>query len=128
MKKLLIINVLLIQTVLSQTETIHLKREKEITFFPSIAGHFDGPINYSLICDDEGIKCPHGFKIDHFNLNYGDKKMSVNGNKIPDSICVQLGSFFIGEMIFFTNITAVNDFNERIFLSPFSLIPIKNEK
>ncbi len=128
MKKLLIINTLLIQSVFSQTETIQLKKEKEITFFPNIAGHYDGPINYSLICDEEGIKCPHGFNIDHFNLNYGDQKMNINGNKIPDSVCVQLGSFYIGQMLFFTNITAVNNSNERIFLSPFSLTLIKNEK
>lgn len=128
MKKLLIINILLIQIVFSQTETIQLKKEKEITFFPSIAGHYDGPINYFLICDEDGIKCPHGFKIDRFNLNYGENKVIINGNKIPDSICVQLGSFNLGEMIFFTNITAVNNLNERIFLSPFSLTPIKNEK
>jgi hypothetical protein len=128
MKNLLIINLLILQSVFSQTETIQLKKDKEITFFPSIAGYFEGPINYSLICDSEGIKCPHGFKIDRFNLNYGDKKVSINGNTIPDSICIQLGSFYLGEMIFFTNITAVNNLNERIFLSPFSLTPIKNEK
>jgi hypothetical protein len=128
MKKLLIIKSLLFQTVFSQTETILLKKEKEITFFPSIAGYFNGQINYSLICDKGGIKCPHGFIIDHFNLNYGDKNIEIKGNTIPDSICIQIGSFYLGEMIFFTNITAVNNSKERIFLSPFSLTPIKNEK
>ena len=128
MKSLLIINLLFLKIVFSQTETIQLKKEKEITFFPSIAGYFEGPINYSLICNEEGIKCPHGFKIDHFNINFSDKKTSINGNKIPDSICVQLGRYYIGEMVFFTNITAVNNLNERIFLTPFSLTPIKNEK
>ena len=126
MTPLLIINFLMLQSVFSQTESIKLK--KEINFFPSIAGYFDGPINYSLICDEGGIKCPHGFKIDHFNLDYSDKSININGNKIPDSICVQIGTYYIGEMIFFTNISAVNISNERIFLSPFSLIPVKNEK
>jgi hypothetical protein len=125
MKVLLIINFLILQKVLSQTETIQLR--KEIIFFPSIAGYYEGQINYSLICDEDGIKCSNGFTIDHFNLEYGNKKSSINGNKIPDSICVQLGSYYIGEMVFFTNITAVNNLNERIFLSPFSLIPIKND-
>ncbi len=128
MKKLLIISLLTYFNLHSQTETVKLKKEKEISFFPSIAGYFEGEINYSLICDSEGIKCPHGFTIDEFTLNYGDQKIQIFDNKVPDSICLKLGVCCIGEMIFFTNITAKNRFSERIFLSPFSLTLTKNEK
>ena len=63
MKSLIIINLLFLKIVLSQTETIKLKKEKEITFFPSIAGYFEGPINYSLICNEEVIKGGYGLRL-----------------------------------------------------------------
>ena len=121
MKKLLIISILSYFNLYSQTESIKLKKENEISFFPSIAGYFDGEINYTLICDSEGIKCPNGFIIDQFSLSFGDQKIIIYDNKIPNSICAKLGSCCIGDILFFTNITAKNSLNETIFLSPFSL-------
>jgi deoxycytidylate deaminase len=51
--------------------------------------------------------------------------ISYGVNKIPESLCNRIARNNMNQMIFFTDITAVNDEGKIIILTSFNLIPSK---
>ena len=127
MKNYLILSLFFCQNLFSKIEHVKIKKENSTVFFANIAGYFEGEMNYTLICDSDGLRCSPDYVIDEFKITYGEKSFMIYGHTIPDSICSDIGLCCIQGIIFFTNITAVNEFNEKIIVNPLNLILTKNE-
>jgi hypothetical protein len=116
----------------AQVDEIKMKKSYgEMDFAPQIAGYFDGEIPVDKICDTRGIYTRRGLKVIVFDIDYHDgeenKKVHVVGNQIPDSVCVYIRKYKVGNEIFFTNIKAVDLDGSIKNLSPLRLVAIKQE-
>ena len=116
----------------SQVDQIEIKKDYgEMDYAPQIAGYFDGEIPVDEICDTRGLFTRRGLKIIVFDIDYHDgdesKKVHIVGNQIPDSICVYIRKYKIGNEIFFTNIKAVDLDGSIKNLSPLRLVAIEQE-
>lgn len=125
-------SLILSMNVFTQVDEVKMKKSYgEMDFAPQIAGYFDGEIPVDKICDTRGLTTRRGLKIIVFDIDYHDgdenKKVHVVGNQIPDSICVYIRKYKIGNEIFFTNIKAVDLDGSIKNLSPLRLIAIKQE-
>ncbi len=115
----------------SQTDTIRVN--KTLNYYPSISGVQDGNIEYWKLCNAQGLQTKADCSIMSFDLQYwGSKGLTsqhFSGNQIPDSICTQIALYGLQNMIFFTNIKAIDPQTGRVLhLSPMNLIPVaKNE-
>ncbi|MBI1837025.1 MAG: hypothetical protein HYR91_07140 [Flavobacteriia bacterium] len=109
----------------------HVTLNKKVSVFPNISGVYYGEIPYYMLCDSAGIVTGNDLKIIKFSLQYSDGKNNTTnsfyGNNIPDSICFKIAMCSINQMIFFTDILAVNQEGKLINLVSFNLIPIKND-
>ena len=127
MKVLLILSLFISFLAFSQVE--HIKISKSENLFPNISGVFSGEISYEDLCNPSGIVSSSGYKIVQFTLQYSDgqndKTETFTGNKIPESLCNRIARNNMNQMIFFTDITAVNDEGKIIILTSFNLIPSK---
>lgn len=127
MKVLLTLSLFFSFLTFSQVE--HVKISKSENLFPNISGIFSGEISYVDLCNPSGIVCSSGYKIVKFTLQYSDgqndKTETFLGNKIPESLCDRIARNNMNQMIFFTDITAVNDEGKIIVLTSFNLIPTK---
>lgn len=118
--------------VFTQVDEVKMKKSYgEMDFAPQIAGYFDGEIPVDKICDTRGLFTRRGLKIIVFDIDYHNgeenKKVHVVGNQIPDSICVYIRKYKLGNEIFFTNIKAVDLDGSIKNLSPLRLVAIKQE-
>ncbi len=127
MKVLLTLSLFVSFLTFSQVE--HIKISKSENLYPNISGIFSGEISYVDLCNPIGIVCSSGYKIVKFTLQYSDgqndKTETFLGNKIPDLLCDRIARNNMNQMIFFTDITAVNDEGKIIILTSFNLIPSK---
>ena len=133
MKNVFVLSLIMSCTnVFAQVDEVKMKKSYgEMDFAPQIAGYFDGEIPADKICDTRGLITRRGLKIIVFDIDYHDgdenKKVHVAGNQIPDTICVYIRKYKIGNEIFFTNIKAVDLDGSIKNLSPLRLIAIKQE-
>jgi hypothetical protein len=116
----------------AQVDEVKIKKSYgEMDFAPQIAGYFDGDIPIDAFCDTRGLVTRRGLKIIVFDIDYHDgdesQNVHVSGNQIPDSICVYIRKYKIGNEIFFTNIKAVDLDGSVKNLSPLRLVAIKQE-
>jgi hypothetical protein len=127
MKVLLTLSLFISFLTYSQVE--HVKISKSENLYPNISGVYSGEISYVDLCKPLGIVCSSGYKIVKFTLQYSDgqndKTESFLGNKIPESLCDRIARNNMNQMIFFTDITAVNDEGKIMILTSFNLIPTK---
>lgn len=111
-----------------------VKIKKEITeadFLPRISGVLDGEINVLDFCNGE-LKNNVGYKVITYNIQYSYGGMEnvhrIVGNHIPDSICVQIASFGIGQEVFFTKIKAMTKDGHIVHLDNLRLTPIREDE
>lgn len=130
MKVLLTLSLLI--SFFSSAQIEHIKLEKKESIFPNIAGVYNGVIAAEKFCDTSGIVCSKELKVIKFTLQYSDgeqdKIETFHGNTIPDKICMKIATNCLNQMIFFTEILAINLDGKIINLTSFNLVPIKNEK
>lgn len=127
MRNLLILSLFIQVSVYAQKDHIQIKKEKQTSYFPNIAGYSYGEMNYSLMCSEIAVNGTTEYEVDKFTLQYGLKEFIIYGNTIPDTICVDIGRCCINGMVFITNITGINKNKDRIFLYPINLTLIKND-
>lgn len=133
MKSVFVLSFILLCTIANaQIDEVKMKKNYgEMDFTPQIAGYFDGEIPVDKICDTRGLITRRGLKIIVFDIDYHDgdesKKVHVVGNQIPDSICVYIRKYKIGNEIFFTNIKAVDLDGSVKNLSPLRLVAVMKE-
>ena len=127
MKVLLILSLFFSFFTYCQVE--HVKISKSENLYPNISGVYSGEISYIDLCNPSGIVCSSGYKIMKFTLQYSDgqndKTEIFLGNKIPETLCDRIARNNMNQMIFFTDITAVNDEGKLMILTSFNLIPSK---
>jgi hypothetical protein len=118
----------------SQNEIEHIQIQKTISekdYLPRIDGYFNGKIPAKKLGDSQGIQTFNKWKVVSFTLNYPfgskDKMVFLLGNQIPDSVIQEIYTHAINQMIFFTDIVAIDEDNQKRYLVPMNLIPFKNE-
>lgn len=116
-----------VANLFSQTEHVKIIKEQSNPLVPKIAGYTDGKVPYFILCDSLGIQSSLGFTVEEFKIEYRGEVFSIKGNRVPDSVCVYIGSCNSNQMIFFTEIFAINEHKEKIKLYPFNLLALKNE-
>jgi hypothetical protein len=115
--------------MVAQTDHVSLKKEKQTSFFGNIGGYSDGDVNYSILFDAAGIVCAKDYVVDQFTIQYGIKERVIYGERISDSIAVEISNCCINSMLFFTNITGHHLLTgEQIYVYPFNLTVRKNEE
>lgn len=112
--------------------TVKIKKEiTEADFLPRISGVIDGEINYLDFCTGQ-IENNVGDRVITYNLQYPYGGMEtihrITGNKIPDSVCVQIASYGLNQEIFFTNIKAMTSNGSIVHLDNLRLTPIKEDE
>lgn len=127
MKLLLLFSFIQFST-LAQSDTIRI--HKVHNYYPSISGIQFGDIPYWKLCVSEGIQTKAESSIMSFDIQYWGKyglaEQHIAGNRIPDSVCMQIAVYGLNNMIFFTNIRAIQpDSGKVLHLSPMNLMPIK---
>lgn len=128
MRNLLVLSLLFCFHSFAQSDHIQIKKEKQTSFFGSIAGISSGEIKNSLLCIETGIVCSSDYIVDQFTIQYGEKQFVIYGKSIPDSICMDIGICCSTDMVFFTDITAFHKIDRsRIFVYPFNLSLTKDE-
>lgn len=94
---------------------------------PKIAGIFTGSIKAYDFCTEEGITCNDGSKILAYKIQYfdGDNDVieAVRGNQISEDLCYRVRRYNINQMIFITEIVAVDPAGTRKMIPSMSLIP-----
>lgn len=130
MRVLLLFSLLSVSSF-SQTDTVQVVRYKN--YFPWLGGVQNGEIPYALLCDTSGITIREKGRILSFHIQYvgrdAEMDVAITGNTIPDSICIDIGRFGLGNMIFLTQIMAViENGTEVVQLNSMNLIPIKREE
>lgn len=135
--KILVLCLLCFETITNfivaqEIEKITLKKEyKESDYFPSIEGYFQGEIPMLKLGSLDGLITKIGWEIKSFDIDFITGRdyevFHINSNKIPDSLIIKISNSSIGQLVFFTNITAYDETNTRHVLKNMSLIPIKNE-
>lgn len=130
MKVLLTLSLFISIFSLGQVE--HIKLEKKEILYPNIAGVYNGEIDVLQFCDPAGIVCTKDLKVIKFTVQYSDgefdKIETFNGNRIPETICMKIVSKNLNQMIFFTDILAMNIEGKVINLTAFNLVPSKHAK
>lgn len=127
MKLLLIVSFyIFIYRVSAQIEHVYIQKEIN-PLVPNISGYTQGDIPYYLLCDSHGIQSSKGFTVKEFVISYKGDEFKIQGNIVPDSICVYIGSCKYEQIVFFTEIYAVNNKMEEIRMYPFNLKAVKNE-
>lgn len=128
MKNLLVLSLLFHYNSFAQSDHVQIKKEKQTSFFGSIAGISSGKIHHSLLCFETGIECSKDYIVDQFTIQFAEKQFVVYGKNIPDSICMEIEACCSTDMIFFTDITAFHKIDRsRIFVYPFNLTLVKDE-
>lgn len=127
MKVGLILSVLWYGVCFSQVE--HVQVIKKESMYPNIKGYYEGEIPFNLLCDESGIVCNKELEVVEFTLQYGngdqDKMITIKGKVIPPSICNEISLLSMDNMIFITNIFAVDQKKQIYPITSFNLIPIK---
>lgn len=130
MKVLILFSSLLTFCVYAQTE--HVSIQKTESIYPNIAGVYEGKINYASLADTSGIVNSKNYKVIQYSLLYSDGKTIESrkfyGNIIPDSVCVDIFRYNLGEMIFFTEILSVGEDGRIYPLPSMNLIPVKEDE
>ena len=115
----------------AQIDTI--KVNKVLNYFPSISAIQFGKIAYWKLCNSHGIQTNAESNVMSFDLlytgKYGVKELHIAGNRVPDSVCTQIATYGLNNMIFFTNIKAIHPKTGKVLhISPMNLIPIKEDE
>ncbi len=117
-------------TVLAQ-QTEHIQLKKMLVPLPSVSGVQDGEIPYYLLCSPEGLHCSDTIKVTSFKIHYvhqdSDVELSIAGNRIPDSVCAQIGYDGIGIPVFITCIFGKSDSGREYALWSMNLTPVRDE-
>ncbi len=89
--------------------------------FPHIAGYFTGEVPVEALFDADGIQLREGYTIISFDLNFYNGKSNVvesyRGNVIPSELKTIIRNYNVGNMVFITNIKAIDEM-DRIFVLP----------
>ncbi len=98
--------------------------------YPHIAGVFTGEISLNDLFSETGIELNPRIKVTSFEFNYFNGKSNVvdkvEGNTIPAHLHKTIENYNIGQMIFITNIKAVDE-RSRVFTLPsINYKPINN--
>ena len=122
---------LFIQFLLSaQTELVRISRE--LNLMPSISGVQEGEIPFYSLCSTDGLQTRDSIKIISFTIQYttdqGEFFADVKGNRIPDSICAQIGRGGIGNFVFITQILGKSKTNKNYLLWSMTLIATRNDE
>lgn len=101
----------------------------ETNYFPHIDRFYEGEIPIAYLGDAEGIQVAGGWKVISFSISYPygnqNKVVPVKGNLIPEYIIKDIYANSMGEMIFITNIVALNEKKNALHLVPMHLTPVK---
>lgn len=93
--------------VIHQAYTLPEKEPVKKSYIPKINGVYSGEIAIQQLCGS-GIEVNSEVEVTSFTLNYssnrGDKAVKVNGNTVPSTICNEMYSYGIDQMIFITDI------------------------
>jgi hypothetical protein len=130
--KVLLLNCYLLVSYfgISQYEPIeHVKIEKDtlsvLNCFPHIANFYEGEIPIGILFSATGIEVNEMYRVISFSMSHQNKIVNIRGNYIPKNILQEIYKTTLGEMIFFTNIVALNVKDEIVHIVPMTLIPIK---
>lgn len=89
----------------------HLKETSISSHLPNISGYFMGDIPIEILCTSDGIKISN-IEVDSFKLHYSkgnsDKIITIQGNKIPESVCLEIANNGADQMLFFTEIKSAS--------------------
>jgi|GEM_PF-2782946 len=131
MKILLLFSLLLVKSSLSQ-EIEHIKVGKEaesIALFPHIGSYYQGEIPISVFDNPAGIQVGKGWDVISFSISYSsenqDKTSKVKGYAIPQQIVRDIFANSLGQMVFITNIVAVDTKGNHVNIIPMNLIPVR---
>lgn len=125
--------IVLVSSVFSQeVERVQLKRDSEtMAVFPHIAGVFQGEIPFAYLTDSVGVATSVGWKVIGYEIHYNhgrvQKQIRVTGSSIPEQCIREIRQGSLGEIIFFTEIKAIDPKGKIVYLTPMHLTPILNE-
>lgn len=114
-------------TFAQPVETVRIKRDPAAVF-PHVDKYYDGEIPVDLLGDPKGIQAGPDCHVVSFTISYSIEKIVVPGNQIPRHIVRDIYRSSLGEMIFITDIKALDEKGEIIYLMPMHLIPVAYEE
>lgn len=98
--------------------------------YPHIEGVFTGEIQLSELFSENGIQLNPRVRITSYELNYFNGKSNVvqkiEGNTIPSDLHQVIEVYNLGQMIFITNIKAVDEMSRVFTLPSLNFKPVKN--
>jgi hypothetical protein len=125
--KVLLLFSLFAFSVSAQSDTVKIVRS--LNYFPSISGYQMGFIPYFQLCDSTGLQTSNGLDVVSFQVHYSrginQRSIDIQGNQIPDSVCVDIGLNSMNSMVFITEIKAFSTAMDTVMIMPLNLIPIK---
>lgn len=128
---ILLLSISTISSALCQPVVKVRKKPREVDFLPNIEGVYNGEIDATLMCSENGIENNLGYQVFSYKIQYIKNGVGVQehvrGPQIPDSICVQLTAFNINQQVFFTQIKALNKKGQLLTLDNLSLTPVIKE-
>lgn len=90
---------------------IPLKETSIMSNLPNISGYFMGDIPIDILCSSDGIQISNN-EVDSFKLHYSkgnsDKIITIQGNKIPETVCSEITKNGVDQMLFITEIKSVS--------------------
>lgn len=114
-------------TFAQPVETVHIKRDPAAAF-PHVGKYYDGEIPVDLLGDPKGIQAGPDCHVVSFTISYSNEKIAVTGYQIPKYILQDIYRSALREMIFITDIKAVDENGQIIYLMPMHLIPVAHEE
>lgn len=113
-EKLAIIDIVEVAPVESRKVSVN-------NMYPHIAGVFTGEISLNDLFSETGIQLNPKVKVTSFEFNYFNGKSNVvqkiEGNQIPADLKATIELYNVGQMIFITNIKAVDE-RSKVFTLP----------
>lgn len=98
--------------------------------YPHIEGVFTGEISLDNLFAETGIQLNPRVKVTSFEFNYFNGKSNVvdkiEGNTIPEHLHSTIEAYNVGQMIFITNIKAVDEMSRVFTLPSLNYKPLKN--
>ena len=98
--------------------------------YPHIEGVFTGEISLDDLFAETGIQLNPRVKVTSFEFNYFNGKSNVvdkiEGNTIPKHLHGTIEAYNVGQMIFITNIKAVDEMSRVFTLPSLNYKPLKN--
>jgi hypothetical protein len=108
-------------------ETVRIARDNA-SVFPHIGKYYDGEIPVTVLGDPKGIEGGADCYVVSFTISYANQKVSVPGRNIPRHILQDIYKSCLHEMIFITDIKALDENGTIIYLMPMHLIPVASEE